>query len=271
MLLICCKVTTNLLEINVYCDLPNYILYEVDSCDSTQDAIVDLLGQHFGDMHRLFGIFTANQLSGKGQRGKTWYSNKGESLALTLALPIKSWMEQDLVLLNKSISVILCNNISRFINQPIRLKWPNDIVVADKKLGGILLHTHSSNVGKWLIFGLGLNVGKIPKEVENTAICLKDCCDHPPSIPVIAEQLLRDLSVFVKGTSSWMPSNFDSQYTEKLWKINSEVVIYFYVNEQLTKTELRTLIGVDAQGRIMLQSSTGHTDVFHHGEVRIAY
>ena len=98
-------------------------------------------------------LYAGYQTAGRGQTGNGWESEKGKNLLCSILLP----PNKNLYLLNIAVSVA----IVRMINEPLTIKWPNDIYYHDKKLAGILLE--NAIVGseiKYTIAGIGLNVNQ---------------------------------------------------------------------------------------------------------------
>ena len=98
-------------------------------------------------------LYAGYQTAGRGQTGNGWESEKGKNLLCSILLP----PNKNLYLLNIAVSVA----IVRMIDEPLTIKWPNDIYYHDKKLAGILLE--NAIVGseiKYTIAGIGLNVNQ---------------------------------------------------------------------------------------------------------------
>ena len=124
----------------------------VDSCDSTMTAIEPLLGK--SSVNPIF-LYTYNQQAGRGQQGKHWQEEPGKSLALTLAYPQGALPKNtDWVTLNKQLSASALMALQRVCDQPLQLKWPNDVYLGTRKLSGMLQELRSQH----LLFGLGVNL-----------------------------------------------------------------------------------------------------------------
>ena len=97
-------------------------------------------------------IGTDHQTAGRGRRGRAWESRPGTSLLVSVVLrPVPP-----LVTLGAGLAAAdACEAVAAV---PVRLKWPNDVMSADGKLGGIL----SELVGDAAVVGLGLNLGWAP-------------------------------------------------------------------------------------------------------------
>jgi len=98
------------------------------------------------------------QNRGKGRLGKTWKSPLGQNIYLSLSWCFAAWPERaQLLSLMSALAVIQALHDLGFTG--LAVKWPNDIYLHEKKLGGILLETRTTeNQGLKVIIGGGLNV-----------------------------------------------------------------------------------------------------------------
>jgi BirA family biotin operon repressor/biotin-[acetyl-CoA-carboxylase] ligase len=98
------------------------------------------------------------QTAGRGRRGRSWVAPPGGSICLSL-----SWMfrevPRDLGALGLVVGVCALRALSRLGVGRARLKWPNDLLVDDRKLGGILIELRAESGGPaCVVIGIGLNV-----------------------------------------------------------------------------------------------------------------
>lgn len=97
------------------------------------------------------------QTSGRGRRGRTWVAPPGGAICLSL-----SWVfpqvPRDLGALGLVVGVCALRALSRLKVAGVRLKWPNDLLVDERKLGGILIELRAESGGPaCVIIGIGLN------------------------------------------------------------------------------------------------------------------
>lgn len=270
MLLICCKVTTILAEINVYSDLGDAVLYWTASCTSTQDAILELLNVPISPS--VIALFTGNQTAGRGQRGSIWTSVPNQSLSLTVAVFVDENLERDWVLTNKIISTCICETIEEKVNAQVHLKWPNDVFVSDKKMGGMLMQIHQDSSGKWLLVGIGLNVGSVPESVIDVATYLNAHTAEEVSVSEMVQLLVVRIKSLVINRFSdvFYLAGYKEKYRQKLWCVNSEITLDFYENEKVVESSRVTLLDVDDAGRLVIDTGDQAVKSYHHGQVRIA-
>jgi BirA family transcriptional regulator, biotin operon repressor / biotin---[acetyl-CoA-carboxylase] ligase len=115
-------------------------------------------------------VVTDAQTAGRGRLGRSWWSEPGTALLaswlLRPAFPLERWP-----LLTLVAGVAAARAATAAAGVDVRLKWPNDLIVGDRKTGGIL--TESDGRGA-LVLGLGINVRQedFPDEIRGTATSL---------------------------------------------------------------------------------------------------
>ena len=112
-------------------------------------------------------VIANEQTAGRGRGGKSWQSSPGEGLWLTLIeRPVDS---SGLGVLSLRVGLAAAEALDRFASEPIRLKWPNDLYVDDRKLGGILVEARwREQAVEYVAIGLGVNV-QAPRNVQSAA------------------------------------------------------------------------------------------------------
>ncbi|MEZ5315159.1 MAG: biotin--[acetyl-CoA-carboxylase] ligase [Chlamydiales bacterium] len=106
--------------------------------------------------HALTLVTADYQERGRGQYGRRWISPKGDNLYASFCFFIDRDREEPLYFTYLlATSIIDCLKSFRL---SCTLKWPNDLLVADKKIGGILCETKECSTKIGMIIGLGLNV-----------------------------------------------------------------------------------------------------------------
>jgi BirA family biotin operon repressor/biotin-[acetyl-CoA-carboxylase] ligase len=98
-------------------------------------------------------LVAERQTAGRGRLGRGWASDPGSSLTFSLGLPLAP---ADWAGLSLAVGVALAESLHR----RVRLKWPNDLWVGDRKLGGILIETASTGAAaaRYAVIGVGLNL-----------------------------------------------------------------------------------------------------------------
>ena len=104
-------------------------------------------------------IISELQSSGKGQQGKKWISKKGNLFAtyffeINKKLSLKKITKFNVILIKKVISKLIKNKIT--------IKFPNDLLINNEKVSGLLQETLFKNDKKYLILGIGINILNSP-------------------------------------------------------------------------------------------------------------
>lgn len=143
----------------------NCILERVNETGSTND---DLMARwRSGELIDPVARMAKHQLRGKGRAGRIWHAVPDDSLAFSLAYPFhKSPSELSGLSLFAGLAVIdgLCaalnTNEPALYERGFRLKWPNDMLIGNAKLGGILIEGGQSTLNDptWMIIGVGINL-----------------------------------------------------------------------------------------------------------------
>ena len=117
-------------------------------------------------------ILAFEQSGGRGRQGRTWTSPPGKGVYATRVLTVQdASVLQTLPLL---VGVGLCRALAPLVPSSCRLKWPNDLLVEGKKIGGILIEAmvHTEGESRALI-GFGVNVQQEPEEMPETATSVR--------------------------------------------------------------------------------------------------
>ena len=120
-------------------------------------------------------FLTDNQTGGKGRRNNKWVSTPDKSLTFSFILHSELELEKmGLLPLLTGISIV--KGITAATAIQTGLKWPNDIMLNEKKMGGILIESKQTQNGLGVVVGVGLNINEnaqdIPHTLRNNAISL---------------------------------------------------------------------------------------------------
>ncbi len=166
--------------------LPGLSVEVVARCDSTNTQLLDRarargdagLRQHAADRQPCL-LVAEQQTQGRGRFGRTWQSSAGASLTFSLALVLD---RHDLSGLSLAVGVALAEALDASGSR-VRVKWPNDLWLVDRdgaqggrKLGGVLIETTSIGERRWVVIGVGINVGprRLAGEPATATACLHE-------------------------------------------------------------------------------------------------
>ena len=120
-------------------------------------------------------IFTEEQKHGRGRRQGKWISSPGKSLTFSFLLhPEMPFKELGIFSLLAGVSIV--KGIHDITKIQAGLKWPNDIILNHKKMGGILIESHTEGAKLGIVVGIGLNINEsqndIPENLQMQATSL---------------------------------------------------------------------------------------------------
>lgn len=143
-----------------------------------------------GNRPDLPAVFVAErQTAGRGRDGRVWVSRPGcltFSLLVKRPVPVDDPRNRQIALL---VGVAICRWLEESTPLTARLKWPNDIILRDRKLAGILIETAGPDC---LVIGCGINIANPVDDVPG-AISLVQCLPEPPGLTESLTQLCRSL------------------------------------------------------------------------------
>ena len=210
-------------------------------------------------------VVTANyQSGGNGQRGKTWESNAKENLLLSIVIePDISIDKQSQI--SKLISLSICDLLADLGLNP-QIKWPNDILVANQKIAGILIQNKiKGNRITHSVIGVGLNVNQIQfKEYSPKATSLQLLLNKELDIAKIQKQLLQFLSNRMKRFRSG-----DTQEKEFLsdFFLKDKVATFESNNQQF----MGIIKGVNQSGKLLIKLEDDSIAEFDNQEVKFLF
>lgn len=216
-------------------------------------------------------VLAERQLAGRGRAGRAWDSPAGLGLWLSILLRPGSLPEPGAVPLLVGLAV--AEALEPFLlPASLRLKWPNDLLVGDRKLGGILCE------GAWegdrpahLVAGIGLNVLHapldFPAELRGAASSVAIAAGRRPERREVAGAVARALAATASGPLELTPERLAALEARDALR-GREV----RVTEPTTGAPLAegTALGVAPDGALLLRTASGAIRPMHSGTVRLA-
>lgn len=169
-----------------------------DAVESTNDTAKELLGET-ADEGTV--IVADRQVAGRGRHGRAWFSPSG-GLYCSIVLKPEAKHVQMLHLLSGMPVVKALRHWSVLAN----LKWPNDVVFRDRKIGGILCEGVHRRDAFWVVAGIGVNTNvpldRLPEDVRSTATSLKAETGVEVSNEEFLEYMLKEYDKVYRGHKS---------------------------------------------------------------------
>lgn len=209
---------------------------------------------------------TDNQKHGRGQYEKKWESQPGKNLTFTIALTPK--VNNRFHIITLAFARCITEELEELTGLETCIKWPNDIFIGDKKIGGLLTESvFSGNKIDRVLVGIGLNVNQqnFSEEIQYMAASLYLLTEKKYD----RETLLADiLSRMEYAYGRWQKKD-----VSLLKEINQKIRGYgkwvkLRVNGELRKEAVKVL-GVNEAGQLLVLNEEGEIEKFSYEQIRI--
>ncbi len=261
--------------------LPGLSIEVLARCGSTNTELLERLRQS-GDEHASGAgnargqsrrshdlqpclLVAEHQTQGRGRMGRSWIASPGASLTFSLALPMAL---ADTAGLSLAVGTVLADALEPPTEGALRigLKWPNDLWLDGRKLGGILIETVPAGGQRMVIVGIGLNILAEGKPVEGQAFAtgfasldeLYPGISAPRALALLLRPLVELLAGYAaQGLGPQLPA---------------------YQRRDLLRGQLISAggleglgAGVSAQGELLMQTGSGAPQLISGGEVSVRF
>ncbi len=224
-------------------------ILRVESCSSTNDLAnaMALRGEEEGTV-----VIAGEQTDGRGTKGRTWYSKKDKGIYLSVILRPQ---RRDMSLLPLVAGLAVRDALAEIEDLHARLKWPNDIIFAGKKLGGILCEaSFLGNTISHAIMGMGLNVfhdeEDFPANIRTQATSLRILLEKDIDIEAFLSKLWKILG-------DWY-GFFLEEKDVQIIRAFEEFSVYSVQDTVAVHTEQKKITGeyrgIDLRGRLILRT-----------------
>ena len=195
----------------------------LDTVDSTNNYAMQQVQDGLAKHGRAW--FAIEQTAGKGQRGKTWASEKGKNIAMSFVLEPEQLQITSQFHLSAVVALACFEFLKQYAGDEMKIKWPNDLFWRDRKAGGILIENKfQGKVWKWAVVGLGININQtgFNNNLAN-AVSLKQITGKTFDTVAMAKEL-HEL-VLKKLAEGRTTDEILKQYNQHLYKINELVTL----------------------------------------------
>lgn len=249
-------------------DRLNYLTV-LPETDSTNAAVSRLPAE----LQHTHAILAERQTRGRGRRARNWHSPAGGNIYLSLGWRFDS-SEVPLGTLPLAVAVCICRALARAGLEAYAIKWPNDILVQQKKLAGVLVELQSTGNGPALaVIGIGLNVRMPGDGITESSIDRPwtDLASHLPEASSIDRNSIAAwlLDELLGGLDRFESSGFES-FTAA-WQgldiLNGSKVQLEHAGEFIDGTAR----GIDELGGLLLETADRKVKAYHSGEASVRH
>jgi BirA family biotin operon repressor/biotin-[acetyl-CoA-carboxylase] ligase len=240
-------------------------IFYFENVFSTNDDAIRLLN---GGMMPPFGVIAKGQTNGRGCHGKKWIGQDPGNIYFSAALPVEIFSANSLPMFTQTFVLSLLEKLEKIIH--LNVKWPNDILFAGKKVGGVLVETcFSGKILRHAVLGVGINVASAPnlRDVPGATYEATALKIHLPSIS--RSFVLDNVIQAVIDTIDLHKHNVYAEFVANNWKI-FDAFCHRQINVELNKTVFSgESLGLDACGRLVLRVNTKNNLSFDSANAKI--
>ncbi|SDE77814.1 BirA family transcriptional regulator, biotin operon repressor / biotin-[acetyl-CoA-carboxylase] ligase [Mucilaginibacter pineti] len=199
-------------------------------------------------------IMAESQYAGRGQQQNKWHSEPGKNLTFSILLtptflPVSQQFD-----LTRVISLGVYEALRPILGDELKIKWPNDIYFADRKLGGILIETHLQGTRiKDAIIGIGLNINQEHFEAgAGNAISVKQILHKDYDLRALLSEICGNIEAYYLQLKAGKHLLVRNTYLTRLYWLNQQRA--FRSNGVVFNG---TIINVKDEGLLVVDNNSG--------------
>ena len=241
-------------------------IIKLDAIDSTNDFLKNLSNQN---ETLNFTIVTAEtQTKGKGQMGSKWISESGKNLIVSILEKEVLQNINQIFDLNVVVAVSILQAIETFKIKNLSIKWPNDIMAGNKKIGGILIeNVIKPNNIIYSIIGFGLNVNQTNFDDLPNASSLKNIANKTFEKELILIKIVEFLEKNINILKNNQQNQLWELYNKLLYKKDKIMAFEDQNNEKF----MGIIQKVTPSGKLVLLKETDILQEYDVKEIKMLY
>jgi len=236
---------------------------ELESCESTNTYLSGIACR----LTRDTVVTTREQTAGRGQRGNSWEASPGLNVTCSLLMMNRKGIKASgQFVISEAVSLGIVDTVRHFLGEgyEVKVKWPNDIYVGDRKICGILIEHSISNCEiRWSIIGVGINVNQ--REFVSDAPNPVSLCNLISREVAVDEVLCLAIDSIYRRLDGSL-EELHRDYNSELWRKNGNLYV-----DAMTGEKFHAVISeVRADGTLCLVDDAGAERRYLFKEVLVA-
>ncbi len=241
-----------------------YSIKHFDEIDSTNSYLLDNLDK-YGDKQV---IIAKRQKSGRGRLNRKWISDKIGNLYMSILLKpprTNNQAKNNLINITQFMCVCICKVLEGFEIKP-SIKWPNDVLVANKKISGILSEVRfRADNYSGLVLGVGVNLNLSQSDlnrIDQPATSLNMFTKETVDVFTFAQDLLREFFINYETFINKGFLSIKDDYTKRNNFLNKKVII-----KLPNKNEVGVITKINADGTLTMKKDTDEDIIVNMGDL----
>ncbi|RYU94927.1 biotin--[acetyl-CoA-carboxylase] ligase [Emticicia agri] len=226
-------------------------LIYLPSCHSTNDVAAEKIQKE-----SIFDgtiVITSDQTAGRGQRGNNWEALPGQNITMSVILKPDFLTATSQFRLNIAISLGVHEFLSKYVAENLRIKWPNDVYIGNRKMGGILIeNTIAGSRLNYSIVGIGLNINQLNFSNDKAISLRLATCQDEFDLEKLIEELCVCLEKYYLQLKNGHIDKQKEQYLNMLYRYQET-----HVFSKNGSSFLGKIVDIADSGQLMLEVEGG--------------
>ena len=221
---------------------------KISATTSTNSYLKDLIRNDSSMDEQV--VVAENQTEGRGQLGSLWQSQKGKSLTMSMFKRLEGFQVENRFYLSMVVSVAIRNVLFNYNLPNIKIKWPNDILSANKKVCGLLLEPIlKKNQIHSVIIGIGLNVNEAEMPGLPQAASIRILTGQLVDIDKLTLEIVQEINQHFLKLKSHLYAAIKREYLNCLYRKDMVSVFKDSAGNEITGI----IIGVSNSGKLQVE------------------
>lgn len=241
-------------------------IIKLDATESTNTYLKELVVKK--ELSDFTVVTTQNQTLGRGQLNAKWESEEGKNIAISILKNNFNLSIDQVFLISISVSLAILDSLERLGIPNLSIKWPNDILSGNFKVGGILIENMISGTKiRHSIIGFGLNVNQESFKNIPHAASLKQIVGQRMDLDRVFNFLIENMDERLRKNLAFYKEDLFKEYQAKLFKMG-EVASFRIGENDLTNGIIR---GITTNGKLQVELHNGVLQEFGLKEIQLQY
>lgn len=243
-------------------------IHAYDLVTSTNDVVWELAGR---GAEEGTVVFAEEQTRGRGRLGRTWWSPRGKGIWMSVLLrpPVREGVVPMTTIIGALATADAIRSAARL---PAMIRWPNDVIIEEKKAAGVLVEARVGSAGRELVLGIGIDVNagaaEMPEEIAGLATSLSEAAGEEIDRPELARAVLQELDRWYQ-----IKLDGDAEAVNRRWRELSATLGHRITLEERGRRYEGDVVDVDIRLGLALRLGRGgirhfrgeHVSVIDHG------
>lgn len=239
-------------------------IHEIEICESSSKTLHEWLQNQVITEGTV--LITHEQSSGRGQGINQWSSEPGKNLTFSFVLYPENLTLSQSFILNMAITLGVYDYLTQYFHDSVKIKWPNDLLVYQKKIAGILIeNTIREHKVSQSVIGIGININQekfqgLPEAVSMAVLLKRNS--------VLMDELNMVLNCLDEKYAHFRLGNHEKIREEYSRSLSGYQECSKFIKEGKEFTGI--IVGIGSDGKLALQQG-GKLSYYSHHELRQCY